>query len=150
MDVAWIPVFVLTLSECVAPAGKTVCQESQFELQFVTEADCQVALEQLITLKEESEKAIVNTDKSSCAPSARQQNVFASLDAITEAHRNTAGWRSPEPGKSAPATVDAAHRERLAKLKTCEETGGTAPCKIGRIIIEGTSESDVEVWKQRN
>jgi hypothetical protein len=40
MDTAWIQVFVLTLSECVAPAGKTVCQEQSFELQFLTEADC--------------------------------------------------------------------------------------------------------------
>lgn len=148
MDVAWIPVFVLTLSECVAPAGKTVCQESQFELQFLTEADCETALEQLIALKQESAKSIVNADASNCALSARQQNVFASLEAITEAHRNTAGWRSPEPADSATAPVDPAHEERLNKLKTCEETGGTTPCKIGPIIIEGTSQSDIEVWQQ--
>ena len=34
MDTAWIQVFVLTLSECVAPAGKTICQEQAFELDY--------------------------------------------------------------------------------------------------------------------
>ena len=32
MDTAWIQVFVLTLAECAAPAGKTVCQEREFDL----------------------------------------------------------------------------------------------------------------------
>jgi len=50
MDTAWIQVFVLTLSECVAPAGKTVCHEHEFELQFLTRADCEVALQQLVSL----------------------------------------------------------------------------------------------------
>ena len=48
MDTAWIQVFVLTLTECVAPAGKTVCQERELELQFLTESDCKAALEQLV------------------------------------------------------------------------------------------------------
>ena len=54
MDTAWIQVFVLTLAECAAPAGKTICQEREFDLQFLTRADCEVALEQLVTLKQES------------------------------------------------------------------------------------------------
>ena len=41
METAWIQVFLLTMSECVAPAGKTVCQEQDVELQFLTQADCQ-------------------------------------------------------------------------------------------------------------
>ena len=36
MDTAWIPIFILTFAECVAPAGKTVCQEQEFQLQFLT------------------------------------------------------------------------------------------------------------------
>ena len=48
MDTAWIQVFVLTMSECVAPAGKTVCQEQDVELQFLTQADCQAATEGLL------------------------------------------------------------------------------------------------------
>ena len=35
MDTGWIQVFVLTLAECVAPPGKTVCQEQQVHYQFV-------------------------------------------------------------------------------------------------------------------
>jgi hypothetical protein len=65
MDTAWIQVFVLTLSECVAPAGKTVCQEQSFELQFLTEADCNYALQQLVSLKQESESVIIDPAKAS-------------------------------------------------------------------------------------
>jgi len=64
MATAWIQVFILTFVECVAPAGKTVCQEQQFELQFLTQADCQYALEQLIAMKGEAEHVIVNRQKS--------------------------------------------------------------------------------------
>jgi hypothetical protein len=91
MDTAWIQVFVLTLSECVAPAGKTVCQEQSFELQFLTEADCNYALQQLVFLKQESESVIIDPAKASCAPTARQQQVFASLDAIEDANRKLEG-----------------------------------------------------------
>ena len=67
MDTAWIQVFVLTIAECVAPAGKTVCQEREFELLFLTQADCQVALEQFVTLKDESANVIVDRSASGCA-----------------------------------------------------------------------------------
>lgn len=150
MDVAWIPVFVLTLSECVAPTGKTVCQASQYELQFLTRADCEKALEELIALKEESENVIVNADESSCAPSARQQNIYASLDAITEAHRGATGWRAPKTEETRPAPSRAAHEARLAELKTCDETGHKTPCKIGEIIIEGEAATEIKVWKKVN
>lgn len=76
MDVAWVQVFVLTLAECIAPAGKTVCQEHEFELMFLSQSDCEVALEQLVTLKDAAENVIVDKSKSGCAPSARQQSVF--------------------------------------------------------------------------
>ena len=82
MDIAWIQVFVLTLSECVAPAGKTVCQEQSFELQFLTQKDCEFALQQLVSLKQESDAVIIDPAKASCAPAARQRQEFASLDAI--------------------------------------------------------------------
>lgn len=150
MDVAWIPVFVLTLSECVAPTGKTVCQTSQFELEFLTQSDCETALEQLIALKEEAKNVIVNADESSCAPSAKQHGVYASLDAVTEAHADATGWRAPEPANTTPAPSRVAHERRLAELKTCDETGGTPPCKIGEIIIEGGDQAEIKVWKKQN
>ena len=51
MDTTWIQVFVLTLSECVAPAGKTACQDHEIEMQFLSRAECEVALQELVTLK---------------------------------------------------------------------------------------------------
>ncbi len=148
MDTAWIQVFVLTIAECVAPAGKTVCQEREFELLFLTEADCQVALEQLVTLKEESASVIVNRQKSGCVPTARESEAFASDEAINEANKDTVGWRVPGPEDTQVAATRIAHQDRLADLKTCEESGGVAPCKIGEIIIEGADGEPVEVWRR--
>ena len=148
MDTGWIQVFVLTIAECVAPAGKTVCQETQFELQFLTRADCEVALEQLVTLKEESESVIVDARASGCRATAVQREVFASLAAINEANLDTDGWEAPEAGDAKPRASGIAHQQRLDSLQTCEETGGLAPCKIGSIIIEGADEQDVEVWRR--
>ncbi|NIV17414.1 MAG: hypothetical protein GWN47_03160 [Woeseiaceae bacterium] len=149
MDTAWIQVFVLTLAECVAPAGKTVCQEQQLELLFFSESDCQVALEQLISLKEESEYVIVDHAASRCAPSARQTDAFASLEAINEAYKDKTGWHIPGEDDGQSAVSHAAHQDRLAELKTCEETRGVTPCKIGEIIIEeGTAGDSVDVWRR--
>ena len=79
MDAGWIQVFVLTLVECVAPSGKTVCQQQEFELTFLTQADCEVALEQLVTLKDSAENVIIDKSKTRCEATARRQAVFASL-----------------------------------------------------------------------
>lgn len=148
MDTAWIQVFVLTLSECVAPAGKTVCQEREFELQFLNQADCEFALEQLVTLKSESEKVIVHPDKSSCAPSARQKVVFESIDAINDAFANQEGWQAPDAEEPRPTSVQDDHKKRLAALPACEDAGDVKPCRIGEIIIEGESQREVEVWRR--
>ena len=32
-------------------------------------------------------------------------------------------------------------------LKTCEETKGVAPCKVGEIIMEGAREEAAQIWK---
>ncbi len=149
MDTGWIQVFVLTLAECVAPAGKTVCQEQQFELQFLTRADCEYALEQLVVLKDASDTVIVDRSRSRCVASAVERDVYASFDDIN--------WDGQDPAAVQPAPRDAAavdetsaaHKERLESLKTCEESGGVAPCKIGEIIIEeAQSPESVEVWRR--
>lgn len=150
MDIAWIQIFLLTLTECVAPVGKTVCQEQSFELQFVTQADCELALQQLITLKGASETVIVDKNKSGCAPSARQHRVFSSLADVADSTADTAGWRAPdvveEPRSGRARQL---HQARLDALKTCDESYGIAPCKIGDIIIEETTEGEpVEVWRR--
>lgn len=148
MDIAWIKVFVLTLAECIAPPGKSVCQQHEFELQFLTEADCNTALEQLLTLKQESANVIVNHARSACTPSARQTDTFASLEAINAANSGTLGWREPGKDEQQGSAANAAYDERLARLKTCEETKGTAPCKVGQIIIEGADGDAVDVWRR--
>ena len=148
MDTAWIQIFVLTLVECVAPAGKTVCQEREFDLQFLTPSDCEYALEQLVSLRAESESVIVDVSKSRCAPAARQRDVFASLEAINEAFAATEGWHELDAEESQPGFKQAPHQERLASLPTCEDSDGVAPCKIGEIIIEEASQQSMEVWRR--
>lgn len=149
METAWIQIFLLTLTECVAPAGKTVCQESQFELQLLSQADCEVALEQLISLKEASENVIVDKQKSGCTPTARQQDVYASLPQLVESVDDKQGFRIPEVQQLPPAATRKLHESRLESLKTCEESNGVAPCKIGDIIIEDATDGDpVDVWRR--
>ncbi len=150
MDIAWIQIFLLTLTECVAPVGKTVCQEQSFELQFLTQADCELALQQLITLKDGSETVIVDKNKSSCAPSARQHGVFSSLTDVADSTADKEGWRAPDAVEE-PRSESARrpHQARLDALKGCDESKGIAPCKIGDIIIEETTEGEpVEVWRR--
>jgi hypothetical protein len=151
METAWIQVFVLMLSECVAPAGKTVCQEREVELEFLTRASCESALEQLVELKSASDNVIVHPDRSRCVSSARESEVYTSLEAVREAHGSDPGWRAPDgAGDDAVPPSRAEHEERLASLPTCESTGGRAPCKVGQIIVEATGEEPVEVWKRED
>ena len=147
MDTAWIQVFVLTLSECVAPAGKTICQEQAFELEFLTRADCEVALEQLLTLKDAADNVIVNAERSACAPAARERPVFASIEELKGSDIDGATVRVLEDRESEPSATLVAHQERLDRLKTCDETKGVAPCKVGEIIMEGATEEATEIWK---
>ena len=45
--------------------------------------------------------------------------------------------------------MQAAHSERLDALKSCEETNGVAPCKIGEIILEASAdEPPPEIWRR--
>jgi hypothetical protein len=148
MDVSWIQVFILTFAECVAPAGKTVCQEQQFELQFLTKADCEYALQQMMSMKDGAEHVIVNRQKSGCAPSAAETSTFPSREAIQAANKDTVGWRVPEDSEMRRSSVNKSHSERLADLMSCEETGNVVPCKVGDIIVEDTTGDSVEVWKR--
>lgn len=147
MDIAWIQVFILTLSECVAPAGKTVCQEQEFELQFLSQSDCEFALQQLVSLKQESDKVIIDADNASCTVSARQSKVFTSADGVGEAVGDDKNWRPPKTDGPRPGADKGAHQERLASLPACGEAAGVAPCRIGDIIIEEATDS-VEVWRR--
>lgn len=148
MDTAWIQVFVLTLAECVAPAGKTVCQEQQLELQFLTRADCEQALEQMLTLKDGSSAVIVNRNLSRCTVSAREKQIFASIEDVSKASAGTDEWTDPGPQDSAPVPSSLSHSERLAKLPECESYSGQGACKMGDIIVEAANQGQVvEVWR---
>ena len=149
MDTSWIQVFVLTLSECVAPAGKTVCQEQEFDLQFLTRADCEFALEQLVTLKEESASVIVDRSRSSCAASARESEVFASLEAVSGVSPKSEGWKEPDEASEEPAPSSVTHQGRLEDLPNCEDFDGEGACKLGGIIVEAGNRGEaVEVWRR--
>lgn len=148
MGSAWIKVFILTISECVAPAGKNVCQQLEFEQQFLTESDCQAALEQLVTLKDAARDVIVDHGASGCAPSARKVDTFENLAAIDEAYKDAPGWRAPDKDAAPPSQNTEAFHERLEGLKNCDDTHWVAPCKNEGIIIESTSGEPVEVWRR--
>ncbi len=148
MEPSWIQIFILTFAECVAPAGKTVCQEQQFELQFVNKADCEYALQQLIAMKDEAEHVIINRQKSGCAPAAIEIDSYPTLEAINAATIDTYGRRLTNAADARRVVEDNEHTERLADLQSCEDTGGTAPCKIGDIIVEEAIGDSVEVWTQ--
>ena len=149
MDTAWIQVFVLTIAECAAPAGKTVCQEREFDLQFLTRADCEVALEQLVTLKDESASVIVDRDRSSCVASARESEIFASAEDVRSAAAGSAPWKSPDPEEATVAPSAVAYEDRLASLPDCENYDGRGACRMGGIIVEAASEGEVvEIWKR--
>lgn len=148
MATAWVQVFILTFAECVAPAGKTVCQEQQWQLQFLTRADCEYALEQLLVSKDASERVIVDRQKSGCAPSAAEVQIYESLDAIDGVLGDTANWRAPGEVDQRRKSVNKAHQERLAELMSCEDTSYVAPCRVGDIIVEDASGDNVEVWQR--
>ena len=150
MDTGWIQVFVLVLTECVAPVGKNVCQEQELRYEFFDRGDCEVVLEQLLVHKDKSENVIVNKDKSACLPTAKKQQIYSSLDDANNALSGTEGWgRIPVANEALDFTQEA-HLKRLDSVPECGEVGGVAPCKIGEIIIEAASEKKSEVWRQAN
>jgi len=151
METAWIQVFVLTLTQCIAPAGKMVCQEETVDYQFTNEDDCAKALVQLVDLAARSDKVIVDRQRSNCHPAARQSVVFSSADDAKASLANSEGFVLIDGKSPPPDFMQARHEERLENMKTCEETNGVAPCKIGEIILEAASEEPkAEIWHRRN
>jgi len=150
MDVAWIQVFILTMSECVAPSGKSVCQQQEYQLEFATESACELARDQFISLKAQTDYIIVDMTKTRCDVSTREQTVFASQEEASNALEIPAE-AAPAPSAARVAnSTGTAHQERLDSLPTCEEARGTRPCKVGEIIVEASADDDAEVWRQNN
>lgn len=156
MDTAWIQVFVLTLSECVAPSGKTVCQPQETQYVFYDRRDCEAVLQDLVAAKENDENVIVNPDRSRCLPTARQRPVYASLEEAEQQLADTAGWgiipagEQPDEGQQqSPDATRMAYMDRLQSLPECNEQKTVTPCKIGQIIIESPpEEEEVEIWRK--
>ena len=147
METAWIQVFVLTIAECVAPQGKTVCQEQQFELEFLSRSDCETALEQFLDLKEESERVIVDRSASMCTSTARKREAWESLEAAAAALETTPGWKKPDVAEGEADFMEAAYEKRLAELPECSDAKPVFPCRRGPIIVEEPPSRKIEVWR---
>lgn len=157
MDTGWIQVFVLTLAECVAPAGKSVCREQQVQYQFVDREECEAVLQQLLDYSAGSQNVIVNEQRSSCLPTAVQQTVFASLDEANKELSATEDWGTldaarqqagQDGNKAERSQTEAAHQQRLAALPECDDVARRPPCKVGQIIVEAEGGQELEVWKR--
>ena len=150
MDVAWIKVVVLTLAECVAPEGKTVCQEQEVQYYFVDEVECQKVLEQLIDYRDNFENVIVNKENSSCLPATKSTEVFSNrTDAdpsFVDAEGNVV---IGEEGKQTDFMQER-HDQRLKSLSVCDDNRPVTPCRRGDIIIESVTGNKTEVWRKGN
>ena len=148
MNIAWIKVVVLTLAECVAPEGKTVCQEQQVQYYFFDEVECQKVLEQLMDYRDGFENVIVNKEDSSCLPAAKDLQVFASRSAADDyfAEMGGLGVLSDEPAKK--DFMRERHDLRLESLHVCDDDKLVTPCRRGDIIIESMTGNRMEVWKR--
>lgn len=150
METAWIKVFVLTLTQCIAPAGKMICQEETVEYQFANEDDCARALVQMIDLAARAENILVDRQKSDCRPAVRESSVFATNDEAMSSLGSSANAILIDDKEPPEDFLRAAHDERLKNMKTCDESNGVAPCRIGDIIIEAAAESvQSDVWRQQ-
>lgn len=149
METAWIQVFVLTLTQCIAPAGKVVCQEETVEYHFTNEEDCARALVLMVDLAARAENILVDRQRSNCSPGAKESVVFADSDTAKSSLANTENFVLIDGKEPPPDFMQVAHSERLDNLQTCEETNGVAPCKIGEIILEAAAEeSRTEIWRR--
>jgi hypothetical protein len=141
METVWIPVFILTLTQCIAPEGKMVCQESVVQYQFLDKNDCEHALKQIVNVASTAENVIVNQDASHCRASATESQAYTSLAEAKAALGNPESLAVlTEESRSVDAT-QSAHQERLNGLQECDDVAAVPPCKIGQIIVEPSSEA---------
>jgi len=151
METAWIQIFVLTLTQCIAPAGKMVCQEESVEFQFADQVDCEVALVQMLDVAARVDNVIVKRESSHCRAVTKEVAVFASAEDAGgqfEIADNIEMLADEDPP---PDFTQSAHKDRLKNLHNCDEVAGVAPCKIGEIIIEAAQDDvDNQVWRRQN
>ena len=150
MDAGWIQVFVLMLNQCVAPEGKTVCQENVVRMDFLNKAECELALEQIAEYADSASNVLVNRDDSACLPTARKLTVYETAELAQAALSGQEGWGEIPMESESVDFTQKAHKERLANVPECGKNGGVTPCKIGEIILEGATEKRTEVWQRAN
>ena len=148
MDAAWIKVIVLTLAECVAPEGKTVCREQEVQYHFLDEVECQKVLEQLLDYRDGFDNVIVNREDSSCLPAAKNSPVFDSRSEADQFLAGTEGWGILSDEPAPKDFLQDRHDKRLQGLPVCDDENLITPCRRGDIIIEGVTENDTAVWKK--
>lgn len=148
MDAAWIKVIVLTLAECVAPEGKTVCQEREVQYYFIDEVECREVLEQLIDYRDGFDNVIVNKEDSGCLPTAKNSQVFDSRSEADQFFAGTEGWEVLSDEPAPKDFLQDRHDKRLRDLPVCDDENLITPCRRGDIIIEGVTENDTAVWKK--
>ena len=150
METVWIQVFVLTLTQCIAPSGKMVCQEEAVQYQFVNKDDCEHALLQMTNVASAADNVIVNKDLSHCRSAAVESAAFTSVEEANQKLGDTEGWQVLNDDNQAADFTQTAHQERLKNLHECEDVAGVAPCKVGQIIIEAPSDRPKpEIWQQQ-
>ena len=151
METAWIQVFVLTLTQCIAPAGKMVCQEETVQFQFADQVHCEVALVQMLDVAARVDNVIVNREGSHCRTATREIKVFASAEDAAGQFEGAENLAMLEVDDPPPDFTQSAHQERLKNLHNCDEVAGVAPCKIGEIIIEAAAKTESSgVWRRQN
>ena len=151
METAWIQVFILTLTQCIAPAGKMVCQEESVEFQFADQVDCEVALVQMLDVAARVDNVIVKRESSHCRAATKEMKVYASAGEAGSQYEGAENLAMLEVDDPPQDFTQTAHQERLNSLHNCEEVAGVAPCKIGEIIIEAASDSESSgVWRRQN
>jgi hypothetical protein len=151
METAWIQVFILTLTQCIAPAGKMVCQQESVELQFAEQVDCEVALVKMLDVAARVDDVIVIREESHCRAAIKEIKVFANAAAAGAQFEGAENMAMLEQDDPPLDFTQSAHQERLNNLFNCDEVAGVAPCKIGEIIIEAAQDSKkLEVWQRQN
>jgi len=113
------------------------------------EEDCASALVMMVDLAARAENVLVDRQRSDCKPAATESVVFANADDAKSSLANAENFVLIDSESPRPDFMQAAHDERLSSLKTCEETNGAAPCKIGEIILEAPADSgSAEIWRR--
>ncbi len=148
MDAAWVKVVVLTLAECVAPEGKTVCQEQDTQFYFFEEEQCETVLQQLIEYRNGLDNVIVNAAKSSCLTAVLNRPTFSSQSEADRVYSGTKGLIDTSADAPEKDFIQVAHEKRLDELPECTANVDVKPCKQGQIIIEQSDAPQTQVWRQ--